>query len=447
MAAGRGTRMRSSTPKVLHKVAGTSIAQHVIKAVKGLAPAQVVLVVPGNSTEEFQGGIGDDVECVEQPDPLGTGDALRLGLAAVNSDVDQIILVNGDLPLIRAESLQKLLDEHVAADADLTLLSSVRPTNLAMDLGKVIRNDQGLVVSIEESTSRDGSNEAIPLEPRVEINVGAYCIKKSWLANSVQDLKMNTAGEYPVTELVSLATQSDAQVQAVPLRSDLEGIGVNTRLDLAVVEGAMQERLRTHWILNGVGFEDPPSVSIDSEVQIEADVRIRSNTQLRGKTSIASGTIIGPNANLTDVSIQENCIIGASTLDGVTIEANVQIGPYCHLRENTYLSSSSRIGSHVETKNTRIGTNSTVAHFCYLGDTTIGENVNIGAGTVTCNFDGKTKHQTHINDGAFIGSSTMLIAPITIGFDSATGAGSVVKQDVPDGTTVAGVPAKEINTG
>ena len=225
----------------------------------------------------------------------------------------------------------------------------------------------------------------------------------------------------------------------------VEGLGVNTRAQLAQAEAALQERLRAHWMANGVTLEDPSTVYFHAGVKLAEDVVIRPNTRLLGQTTVGSGTEIGPGAQLTDCVVAEGCRVGSSVLEGVVLEAEVSVGPYCHLRPGAYLERGVWVGSHVEIKNSRIGAGSHVGHFCYIGDAMLGPNVNIGAGAVTCNFDGVQKHVTQIGEGAFIGSDTLLVAPVTVGARAVTGAGAVVTHDVPAGTTVAGVPARPLD--
>ena len=441
MAAGKGTRMRSSIPKVLHQVAGATIVSHVLRAVRHVGADGVWVVVPSAPGRQgISSALGEGVDYVEQQEPLGTGHALGTALPHLPGNVRQVLVTNGDTPLVRGETFRALVDKHAQARAVLTLLIAPMEPAKAHDLGWLERDSQGRPARILEA--REPASGHRKSEGAVEANVGVYCIEAGWLGSAIGRLPRHASGEAYVTDLVSLAREDGLVVETMCVGSDAEAIGVNSRAQLAQAESAMQERLRTHWMDQGVTLEDPATTYFHLDVEMGQEAVVRPNTRLLGRTSVGRGAEIGPNAQLTDVTIGDECKVGSSILDGVVLEPEVMVGPYCHLRPGTHLDRGVFVGSHVEIKNSRIGAGTHIGHFAYVGDAIIGRNVNVGAGTVTCNFDGVAKHVTEIGEGALIGSDTLLVAPVKIGARAATGAGTVVTQDVPEGVTVVGAPAR-----
>jgi bifunctional UDP-N-acetylglucosamine pyrophosphorylase/glucosamine-1-phosphate N-acetyltransferase len=445
MAAGKGARMRSATPKVLHPIAGAPMVRHVVSAVRELRPAAILVVVSPSVGQQIAAAVGADVECVEQPDPLGTGHALSTALPRIGPGAKHILLLNADTPLLRSTTLQALIDKHIQSKAVLSLLAVPMGPEEAHDLGRLLRDGQGRTVAVVEASEASPETGRQPDSGHIEVNVGVYCIEVAWLQGAIGRLQQHAPGEIYVTDLVALAREAGKVVEAQTLASADEGLGVNSRGQLAQAETAMQRRLRSHWMAQGVTMEDPATTYLHVDVKLEADVVIRPNTRLQGQTRVGRDSEIGPDAQLTDVTVQESCRVGSSILAGVVMETDVSVGPYCHLRTGTYLERGVRIGSHVEIKNSRIGAGTHIGHFCYVGDATLGPNVNFGAGAITCNFDGIHKHATQIGEGASIGSDTMLVAPVKIGARAVTGAGAVITHDVPDGATVVGVPARPLD--
>ena len=442
LAAGRGARMRSGLPKVLHPVVGEPMVRHVIRSAQALGPAAIMAVVSPSARSQVSAALGGGVECVEQPDPLGTGHALMAALSHVDPSHQHLLVLTGDAPLIEAGMLGALVERHLEAGATVSLLTATVPASGAQDLGRVGRDGPGAPTAIIEPSERGPSSTA-----PAEVNVGAYCLALSWLRRAVERLSPHGSGEYYLTDLVEMAAADGHLVEAVPLEASLEVVGINTRAQLAQAEAAMQQRLRRHWMEHGVTLQDPATAYFHSTAVLEEDVTVMPNCSIHGLTRIGKGSRIGPNAAITDTTIGEGCVVGGSVLEGTVLEDGTDVGPYCHLRPGTHLEESVHVGSHVEIKSSRVGAGSRVGHFSYIGDAVLGPGVNIGAGAVTCNYDGAGKHVTEIGEGALIGSDTMLVAPVRVGARAVTGAGAVITHDVPPDTTVAGVPARALAAG
>ena len=441
LAAGRGVRMRSRLPKVLHPIAGEPMVRHVVRSAQQLGPLATLVVVAPRDRSEICTTLGDGVECVEQPDPLGTGHALIAALPNVNPSHEQLLVLNGDAALVRVDMLQGLARRHLETQATVSLLTATVSAPDAQDLGRLQRDDTGRPVAIVESS------EAEPLSTApVEINVGVYCLAVSWTRMALERLSPHASGEYHLTDLVALAAEDKLIVEAVQLEAPLEVIGINTRGQLAQAEAAIQQRLRHHWMERGVTLQDPATTYLHSTVALDEDVVVLPNTAIQGASQVGRGVTIGPNALVINTILGEECTVGSSVLDGVVLEERTEVGPYCNLRPGTHLERGVHVGSHVEIKGSRIGAGCRVGHFCYIGDAIVGPKVNIGAGTVTCNYDGVAKHVTEIGEGALIGSDTMLVAPVKVGARAITGAGAVITHDVPPDTKVAGVPARSLLT-
>ena len=332
MAAGKGARMRSSEPKVLHPVAGVPMVRHVVRAVRALEPDSILLVVSPASRDRIAAAVaGDGVECVEQPDPLGTGNALASALPHLPPQCKNLLVLGADTPLLRAESLTELLKRHVDAGATLTVLTAVLPASEAADLGQLRRDGDGRPVSILEAT------EAPPVDSdSVEANVNVYCIERSWLEGAVKRLAPHADGEYYATDLLAMAREEGGPVEAVALDDPREGLGVNTQVQLARAEAGMQERLRRHWMDRGVTLRDPATTYLDATVEIGEDTVVLPNTSIHGVTRIGRGVKLGPNAVLTDATIGDRCTIGASVVEGAVLEEESQVGPFCHVRPQVH---------------------------------------------------------------------------------------------------------------
>ena len=441
MAAGKGVRMRTSRPKVLHQVAGVPMVGHVVSAASRVEPASTVLVVSPDAHDTIAGELGDDVQYAEQPDPLGTGHALAIALERVPFNIRHILLLNGDMPLITGDDVAGLAELHLKRRASITVLSAPVPAADAKDLGRLERGARGKPLAIVEAEEA----KAVP-SVTVEVGVGAYALDAAWIRVAVADLRKHASGEYYVTDLVAMAVAEGHRVESFATSTVIEAIGVNTRGQLARAERAMQRRLRDAAMEGGATLIDPDTVYLDVTVKVAEDVTIHPNTTLRGTTRVAAGVSIGPNAQVSDTSIGPDAVVGAAVIDSAVIDERVRVGAFSLVRPGSHLCRDVFVGNHVEIKNSTVGPETHIGHFSYVGDSEIGSGVNIGAGAVTCNFDGVSKHVTRIGDGAFIGSGCMLVAPVNIGAHAVTGAGAVVTHDVGPGEQVAGVPARNMQS-
>ena len=435
LAAGHGTRMKSDLAKILHPISGRPMIQWVIDACRQAVAGRKTLVV-GPEVEEIREEIEGDVEFAIQRDRLGTAHAVQQAEGSVSGD-ELVLVVNGDLALITAESLAQLVETQFDHDGPFTLLSAV--SDEPRGFGRLIRDEKGSVVAIQEAAHATPEQLAIK-----ELNVGAYCFQADWLWANLPKLDKSPKGEYYLTDLVELAAAAGLSVASSPVSEPEETIGINTRVHLAQAEKAMRARINRRWMEAGVTMQDPERTYIEPEVELAKDVTILANCQLIGSTRVGAHSVIGPNSTIRDSQIGKRCEIMASTIEEAVLEDEVDVGPYSHMREGAYLESGVHIGNYGEVKNSRLARGVKMGHFSYLGDATVGEDVNIGAGTITCNYDGEKKNPTIIEEGAFIGSDTMLVAPVKIGAGARTGAGSVVTKDVPPGRIAVGVPARVI---
>ena len=433
LAAGRGNRMRSGLPKPLHRVCGKEMVALVAESARAAGLDRVVLVVaPGAAA--LRDLLGGHVAYVEQAEPLGTGHALLQARGSLEG-VDEITVMTADAPLVRPESLESVANEHRRSSAALTLLTAMMDE--PGDLGRIVRNGNGVRAVVEHGVA-DSDTLAIR-----EVNSGIYRMRTSWLWPALESIAPSDNGEVLLTDLVGAAVESGDRVAAVVAREASEVMGVNNRVQLAEAEAVMRQRLRERWMLRGVAMPHPDSVYIDVDVEIGEDTVIMPNTHVTGRSRIGRRCTIGPNSVVADSTIGDGCTVQFSTITGAKIEDRVEVGPFSNIRPGTHVEGHATIGTSVEVKGSRIGKGARVHHFSYIGDADLGARVNIGAGTVTCNFDGVEKHRTRIGDGAFIGSGTMLVAPVEVGTDARTGAGAVVTRDVPGGALVIGAPARE----
>ena len=376
------------------------------------------------------------MDCVVQQTPRGTGDAVLAARPMLEGASGCVLVLNGDLPLLTGETLRSLMERHEASGAALTLLTAEEAPQ--GELGRIVRDPAGRITAIVEA------REASPEERNIrEVNGGVYAFRGEALWPHLDALQPSSNGEVYLTDVVALAAQAGEHVDAVPVEDPTELLGVNNRVHLAQAEAVLRQRLRSHWMLAGVTLVDPASTFIDADVEIGQDTVVYPNTHLYGTTRVGRGCSLGPNTMVANSVVGEGCCIVASMLEGATLEAGVNVGPYSHLRPGTHVEQDVRVGNYVEVKESRLGRGTRVGHFSYIGDATVGRDVNVGAGTVTCNFDGAAKHRTIIEDGALIGSDTMLVAPVRVGQRAVTGAGAVVTRDVGPEALVTGVPARE----
>ena len=432
LAAGAGTRMKSSLPKVLHKLSGKPMVSLVKDSINIAGVQDIIAVVP-TCHEPFKEIFQKKVVFAVQKHPKGSGHAL-LQCRQKASNIENVLVINGDMPLIKPKTLSNFMKQHKSSKADLTLLTG-KVTD-PRDFGRIVRNNEGKVTNVVEQSEANVAQLLIN-----EINAGAYCFKTSWLWAALESLKPSKSGEFFLTDLISFAASINLTVESINIDHQ-EIMGVNNKSDLAKAEKMIRATTCENLMETGVRIIDPDTTYIDQEVVVGPDTVIFPNTYIRGSTNISSNCEIGPNCEITNSSIGSSCIIKSSTIESTMIHDNVSIGPYSHIREGSVLYEDVSIGNYVEIKNSTLGRGTKSGHHCYLGDSDIGSNVNIGAGTINCNYDGEQKHRPTIKDYAFIGSDTKLVAPVTIGKQSITGAGSIVTKDIPDFAKGIGSPAR-----
>lgn len=445
LAAGKGTRFRSEKPKVLHTVLGKPMVWYVKYSVGWIKPNETIIVV-GHKKEDVIKQINCE-KCVyvEQTQQLGTGHAVLLAKDRFHDFDGYVLIINGDVPLIRGETLHnageyfKALVRYEGANLE-NFKEGYRNKDIAgivitarvpnpYGYGRIIKDTSHRVVKIVEEKDADPDQRQID-----EVNSGIYFFYAPYLAKALDKLDSNNSqGEFYLTDVIEILRQEGKYVYALEIPDYTEILNVNDRLQLSGVENIMKQRFMTFWGLAGVTFHNPESIWIEFDTDLSNDVEIYQNCMLTGKTKVDQGCVIEPNCIIKNSTIGKNVkILANSYIEDSIIEDDAIIGPYARIRGNTVIGKASQIGNFVEVKNTKMGRNSLAKHLSYLGDAQIGNNVNIGAGTITCNYDGFRKYHTTIKDGAFIGSDTMLVAPITVGKDAITGSGSVITKDVPD---------------
>ncbi len=427
LAAGRGTRMKSDLPKVLHTLAGRSLVERVLDSCSLLNLERQIVII-GYQGEKVKQALShrQDVEFVEQTEQLGTGHAVQQLMSHLQSYEGDLLVLNGDAPLLRPETLQQLVATHQSKQNTATLLTANLPN--PQGYGRVFCNGNNLVSHIIED--RD-CNSAQKQNRRV--NAGIYCFNWQKLAESLPKLSTNNdQQEYYLTEVVDYLSP----VMAHDAEDYRETNGINDRLQLSAAYDVLQARIKDDWMKAGVTMLNPDSITIGENVQLEPDVIIEPQTHLRGNTIIATGSKIGPGSLVENSKIGSGVTILYSVVTDSEVADHTRIGPYSHLRGDVKLGESCRVGNFVEIKKSTVGSNTNVAHLSYLGDATLGDRVNIGAGTITANYDGKNKHSTTIKKGAKTGSNSVLVAPVTLGENVTVAAGSVVTQDVSDNALV-----------
>jgi bifunctional UDP-N-acetylglucosamine pyrophosphorylase / glucosamine-1-phosphate N-acetyltransferase len=427
--------MKSRRPKVLHELCGRPMLGYVVEAANA-ATGTRPLIVYSPQTAAIREVFAGAADFALQAEPLGTADALQAGLAALPPDVREIVVVYGDVPLLEADLLVALLDEHRSSSAVLSLVSVV--TIDPARLGRVVRDAAGEVERVVEA--KDATDDELEVD---EINAGIYAMEVAWLRRRIGDLHPSPAtGELYLTELVALARTDGRPVASVEVGDDGTLLGINDRAQLADATFRLRERINERHLLAGVTMLDPTTAYVDAGVVLAADVTLEPNVVLRGRTSVGEGTTIGSGAQLIDTTVGRDCRIWASVLEASEVEDEVSIGPFAHLRPGSSIGHGAKLGNYAEVKNSRLEAGVQQHHMSYLGDAHVGARTNIGAGTITANYDGVRKNATTIGEGAFIGVDTMLIAPIAVGDGAKTGAGAVVTHDVPAGALVVGVPAR-----
>jgi bifunctional UDP-N-acetylglucosamine pyrophosphorylase/glucosamine-1-phosphate N-acetyltransferase len=439
LAAGLGTRMKSARPKVLHELCGRPMLAYVLDAWRGLgdpAAGAKPVVVYSAAVETLLTVFGEQAAFALQEAPRGTGDAVRAALSEVAADAAEVLVLYGDVPLITADDLRAVRDARREDDAAVSIA-----TMFAADpaqLGRVVRSDFGTVESIVEV--KDATEEELAGN---EVNAGLYAFDGPWLRRRIAGLEPSpTTGELYLTDLVRMAREDGRLVSAVAFEDDGRFDGINDRSQLAAAEWSLRVRRNEEHMRAGVTMRDPSTVYLDWDVVLDPDVTLEPNVILRGSTSVGQGTVIGAGSQLIDSVIGRDARVWASIVERSTVEDGATIGPFSHLRPGTVVGRGAEVGNYAELKNAHLGPGSKQHHVSYLGDAEIGEGVNIGAGTITANYDGVHKARTTIGDGAFIGVDTMIVAPREIGAGAKTGAGAVVTRDVPPGKLAVGVPAR-----
>jgi len=436
LAAGQGTRMRSRLPKVLHPLAGRPILDHVL-ANLARAGIERPVVVTGHGGESVEALFAGRATTVRQEPQLGTADAVRAGLARVPESVRQVVVTAGDTPLLGSDLVESLVRAQSGHGVAIALLSArmADPSGY----GRVVRDASGACVAIVEEADADETTRRIP-----EINVATYCFDAAWLRGHVGEVTASARGELYLTDLAAIAVADGRRVVVVEAPRPELTMGINNRVQLAEAERLLRRETAERHMRNGVTIVDPATTYIDAEVEIGQDARIEPWTVLAGATVVGQDAVIGPSATLLASRIGPRTKVWASIVEESDVAEDVEIGPWSHLRPGCQIGPRCRIGNFAELKKSRVGAGTQQHHFSYLGDADVGDEVNIGAGAVTANFDGTNKHQTVIGAGAFIGVATMLRAPLTIGPGARTGAGAVVTRDVAPGKTVVGMPARPI---
>jgi len=444
LAAGEGTRMRSGTPKVLHPLCGRPMLLHVVDALAEL-PLERIVVVVGHGAERVTKTLQDQlvtevpVEFVEQRVQRGTGDAVSVAITRFDDldAEDDLLVLPADAPLVRAETIARLATEHRLQDAAAAILTAVVPEPFG--LGRVIRDKDGRVSCIVEHADASGDEREI-----TEINTSIYCFRRGLLAPALRRLSPeNAQGEYYLTDAIGVLRDAGHKVIALQAEDTAEAIMVNDRVQLAEAEAELRARINRGWMRAGVTMVDPATTYIDATVELEPDVRLLPGTILEGRTVVGADAVIGPNTRLVDVVVGEGAHVTLSVARECEIGDGCEVGPFAYLRPGTRLATGVKVGTYVEVKNSDIGEGTKVPHLSYVGDTDIGADANLGASTITANYDGVSKHRTTIGDRVHTGVHTSLVAPVEVGEGAETGAGSVVTHDVPPGRLVKGVPARD----
>lgn len=438
LAAGEGTRMKSKTPKVLHTVLGTPMITMVLNSAKA-AGCDESIVITGHESEKVEAVLDESVHPVFQPTRAGTADAVYVAkdkveellgrsldnLEATNPERGVLVVLSGDTPCIKAETIKRLVDHTVETGAAATILTAISddPTGY----GRILRSDEGCICGVVEEKDADAKQKLI-----TEVNTGTYCFALDNLFTRLTRVSNDNAQrELYLPDVIPVLLSDGMSVEAICIEDAGEAAGVNTRAQLADAVERTRKEINTKHMLNGVTIEVPALTWIAPEVTIEQDVIILSNARITGNTHIASGSIIGPDARIENSQIGENVRIDSSIILESEVHDGANIGPRSYLRPHCVIGKNAKIGTSVELKGSVVGEGSKIPHLSYVGDAVIGKNVNLGAGTITCNYDGKTKSKTIIGDNVFVGSDVMLIAPVTIGDGAMIGAASAISKDVP----------------
>ncbi len=436
LAAGQGTRMKSDLPKMLHPICGRPMLAHSLAAAAQVSDGAPVVIV-GHGADRVRESVSGGVRFVVQDPQLGTGHAVKQAETLLKGKADYVLVTYGDMPLLQASTLQRLVETQKSNRGPMSMLTVVADD--PRGFGRVLRNADGTVAAIVEEYV------ATPEQLNVkELNVGAYCFSADWLWEALHRIDVSPKGEYYLTDTAELAVKDDLPIQAVACDDISETIGINTRVDLADAEAVIRARINRMHMLNGVTILNPDATYIEADVQIGKDSVILPNTYIFGKTVIGERNQIGPNSHIRDTKIGNDCKVFMSVMESAVLEDFVDTGPFARLRKGAHLGRHVHMGNFGEVKDSYLAEGVKMGHFSYIGNANIGKNTNIGAGTITCNFDGVNKNPTEIGEDVFIGSDSMLVAPLKIGDRAKTGAGAVVTKDVPADMLAVGVPARSI---
>lgn len=431
LAAGKGTRMNSERAKVLHEIAGNPMLSYVLDVSRKLG-AKKIAVIAGHQADRVREAFhGKGIVFVEQPEQLGTGHAVMQAENALSRFKGHILILSGDAPLITSETLKALTGVHETTGAALTILTAEHED--PSGYGRVIRDGKGIIKRIAEEKDASEGEKSVR-----EVNTGIYCVSPDFLFSALKMIKpQNRQKEYYLTDIVRIAVKGNKKVASFKAADFRETMGINSRIELAEAGRILRLRVTKELMLKGVTIIDPSCTYISPSVRIAPDAVIYPGSTISGETSIGRGTIIGPGCMITDARVGEGAGIKAySIIDNCEIKDHACVGPMAHIRPNSAIEKGARVGNFVEVKKSTLGEGSKANHLSYIGDATIGEGVNIGAGTITCNYDGVRKHRTIIEDNVFVGSDTQIIAPVKIGKDSLIGAGTTVTKNVPKGSLV-----------
>ena len=427
LAAGQGTRMKSAYPKALHKILGQSMLRYVVESAQQAGAGSIIAVV-GFGGEQVIQSLGPDFQYVWQREQLGTGHAVLMAEPVLSEMEGDLLVLYGDTPLLEPETIKELVEvkRHQRAVAAILTTQLTDPSGY----GRIIRNSQGGISGIIEDKDASSEQKAIK-----EVNTGVYCFEIRSLLKALKLLSpRNAQGEYYLTDVFKILVDQNLPVAGVLTHQAEQVMGPNDRVQLSSTENFLKMKINEGLMKQGVTINDPHFTYIGPQVKVGRDSIILPGTFLLGNTVVGDNCIIGPHTRIIDSVIENDTEIGFSQIIGARIGPENKVGPFTNLRPGTVSGSQVKLGDFVEIKNSQIGTGSKVPHLTYLGDTEVGKNVNIGAGTITCNYDGVKKHQTHIKDGAFIGSNANLVAPVTIGAGATVGAGSTITKEVPDKT-------------